>query len=122
MLFDLPKVAGIDPEGGVIARPGEPVVTVAVMGVNLVTFPAVQMISSPVFTPAVDAPKMKPTKQLAPAASAPGAAVGQVVVAGSGLMLPADDTEQNRSMSWVVAVTVTLPETEAPTRTVPKST
>jgi len=59
--------------------------------------------------------------QIALFASAPGAAVGHVVVLGSALMLPADDTEQSKSTSAFVAVTVTFPDTVAPTGIVPRS-
>ena len=47
--------------------------------------------------------------------------MGQVVVVGSALMFPADDTEHSRSVSGFVAVTVTFPDTVAPTKIVPKS-
>ncbi len=120
MVFDLPVVAAVDPAVGVITSLAGSA-TIAVIVVNLVTPPALQMTSSPVLAPAVAELKVKPKEQVAPLASAPGVAVGQVVVVGSALILPADSTEQSRSVSGLVAVMVALPETEAPTRTVPKS-
>jgi hypothetical protein len=120
-VFDFPVVAAVCGAAGEITSL-DPVTTSAVIDVILVTLPALQMTWSPVFAPAVVELKVKPRKQLALFARAPAAAVGQVVVVGSGLMLPADETEQRRSVNAFVAMTVTFPAADAPTRSVPKST
>jgi hypothetical protein len=92
-------------------------VTTLATTVVVATTPPVALHTTPsLFEPAVADLKVKPKVQAAPAASV----AGQTLVTSAVTSAPL--VEQDSPLTAAMAVTVTAPEEEAPTRTVPRST